>query len=99
MSPLISSTPSKKYGFLAPETGAGKGSTFHKRTQLGPYDTLGHEVPASIGAKTTIGTGDHPTPVPHRVDRLTEAIGHNFGMLDVVGRRIDYPWQKEHRVR
>src|SRR5207244_8521146 len=70
-------------GRLAPEMGAGNGSPFHQRPQLRPHDTLSHKVPASVGPKPTIRTGNHPAPIPHDVDGLAEAIGHHFGMFDI----------------
>src|SRR5215831_15740411 len=89
----------RTFGMLAPETGASNGSTFHQRPQLRPDDTLGHEVPSSVGPKPTIRTGNHPAPIPHGIDGLIEAIGHHFGMFDIIGSRIDYARQEEHRVR
>src|SRR5712691_4048592 len=88
-----------RYIALTPETGAGEGGAFHERTQLGPHDTFGYQIPAGIGAKPAIGTGNHPTAIPYGVDRLTDAIGYDFGMLDIVSRRIDHARQKEHRLR
>lgn len=75
---------------LPPQAGAGESRAFHERAQLGPHHALGHQVPASRGAKTAISTGNDPTAIPYRLDRLTDAIGHDFGMLDVVGGRIDH---------
>src|SRR5262249_20926989 len=83
-------------GTLAPETSAGDGGTFHQRSQLCPHHTLSHEVPARVGPKPTIRTGNHPASIPHDIDGLTEAIGYHVRMFDIIGGRIDDSWQEKH---
>src|SRR5712691_399308 len=97
--PAYGTASRRTSGVLAPQTGAGDGSTFDQRSQLRPHHTLGHEIPSSVGPKPTIRTGNHPAPIPHSVHGLTETISHHFGMFNIVGGRIDDSWQEEHRVR
>src|SRR5579863_5945162 len=81
---------------LAEQAASGDGSAVAHRAQLLPYEFFGDGPEARGGFEAAIRRGYHAMRIADGAGGAFEAVGHNFGMLDVVGSRIDDSGDEDH---
>src|SRR5437867_3810007 len=81
-----------------PEGRRGEAGPFHHGLKLSPGD-LGIDLATPGGrAKATISAGNDPLP-PHHLGIAHNPFGHQFRVLNEVGRTIQDPWDDDLIIR
>jgi hypothetical protein len=59
-------------------------------SELGPDDIFGHASPTGRGVEAAVGTRENPGRVTDDVGHPFDPVGNHLGMLNEIGKAVDY---------